>query len=110
MRRGGVGRVSGRSLDAAFKMAMDGSRDGMAEVGAREGECEAVGKGGVVTGREGGWDWTARRWIASDEAFSRMDVRSAPVRPGMASQMSMRRTSVGRPWCFVRRSSLTLVD
>jgi hypothetical protein len=49
-RRGGVGRASGRSLDAAFSKAMDGSRDEAVEVGARDGEYDAEGDGGDVAG------------------------------------------------------------
>jgi hypothetical protein len=39
-----------------------------------------------------------RRWIASLDAFSRMYLRSASVRPGKASLISTRRTSVGEPY------------
>jgi hypothetical protein len=51
VRRGGVGRADGRSLEAAFKRASDGSRDDMRDVAASDGEC-----GGVMDPRGVGGD------------------------------------------------------
>jgi hypothetical protein len=52
VRRGGVGRTDGRSLDAALRRASDGCRDDMRDVAASDGECggvmDSVGVGGDV--------------------------------------------------------------
>jgi hypothetical protein len=84
---GGVGRVLGRSLDAALSRASGGSQD----MDARD---EDVREGGEVADR----DCMLLRRMASFSAFSRMCLRWASVRPGRVSLMSMRRTSVGKPW------------
>lgn len=47
-----MGTESGRSLEAAFRRAMEGSRDDMRELGSRWRECS--GDGGDVGGSEGG--------------------------------------------------------
>lgn len=46
--RGGVGTVLGKSLEAAFRRAMDGSRDDITEVGSCR--SERSGDGGDVVG------------------------------------------------------------
>lgn len=97
-RRGGVGKVLGRSLDAAFSSASDGSRDDGMDPGHKGGEFDCVGEDGDDGGCDDGRDWSPRRWIASLDAFSRIYLRSASVRPGRASLMSTRRTSVGGPF------------
>ena len=83
--RGGVGCVLGRAAEAAFRRAEEGERDVKIE--------EDVGEGGDVgareEGRDGGWEWRPRMWIASLEDFSRS---------GNAVWMGMWRTSVGEPW------------
>jgi hypothetical protein len=90
----------GRSFDAAFKRASEGSRDSRRDVrwcefkGELVAERLVVGDGVEVCGCER----RLRRCMASPEAFSRMYCRSASVRPGMASLMSMQRTLVGEPW------------
>lgn len=75
MRRGGVGRALGRSLDAALRRASEGSRDERRELGPSDGECggvmDPVGVGGEVCE----WDCRHRRWMASLKAFSRMYLR-----------------------------------
>jgi hypothetical protein len=105
---GGVGIASGKSLEAAFSKAMDGSREDMTESGSRRRECS--GEGGSVAASEGGWDGecdcSPSRWMASLDAFSRMYFRSESVRPGRASETSTRRTSVGEPYWKVRMCEL----
>lgn len=49
-----MGTASGRSLEAAFSKAMEGSREQIAELGSCRRECS--GEGGVVVVREGGCD------------------------------------------------------
>lgn len=85
----------GRSFDAAFRRASEGSRDETMEVVPGGGECDGMGDGGEEGERDGGRDWSPRRWMASLDAFSRMYLRSASVRPGRDSLISTRRTSVG---------------
>jgi hypothetical protein len=79
---GGVGSAEGRSLDAALRRGSE-----------REQEERGEGEGGDVCVCER----RLRRCMASPEAFSRMYLRSASVRPGMASLTSTHRTLVGEP-------------
>ena len=89
-RRGGVGRMLGRSLEAAFRRGEVGS----CEVEVRGVECVGV------------WDWEPggegagmlRRWIAEEGALARMKVRWESVRLGSAEEMESLRTLVGEPW------------
>lgn len=60
-RRGGVGRVLGRSFDAAFRSASDGSRDESIDAVPGGGECDGMGEGGEEGERDGGRDWSPRR-------------------------------------------------
>jgi hypothetical protein len=93
---GGVGTVSGKSLDAALRSA-DDSREAISELGSQRIECSGDGydDDGWEVGQDGGYDCS--RWMASFDAFSRMYLRSSSVSPDNVSETSMRRTSVGEP-------------
>lgn len=57
VRRGGVGSVLGRFLEAALRRVSEGLREERVDPGARE----LVGDGGDVGGWDGGWDWRPSR-------------------------------------------------
>lgn len=111
----------GRSLEAVLSGSLHCSLDATKEISPDEGadttncggdvvgraaryvsghaEMPVAGDEGEDTGRLGGWSGRFSVSMASLDAFSRMSLRSASVRPGIRSLTSRRRTSVGKPFC-----------